>query len=258
MVQGIVAQSGGYIDVYSEPGQGTTFKIYLPALAEAAADAGKPAAVPALGGKETVLVVEDQAEVRDYAVAVLKAYGYRVIEAENAGEALLLCERERGRIDLVLTDVVMPNVSGRELADRLEKLQPGIKVLFMSGYTDNVIVHHGVLEEGAEFIQKPFSPEQLAGKIRAVLSLWAAARISAQIITQTPQGGRGGAQFQPARPLRPEDACTLEGRTVNSVTGEPVKWANVTLQGGVVAGVGGRGGTIGTTRRHRMARGSSR
>ncbi len=116
MVQGIVAQSGGYINVYSEPGQGTTFKIYLPALAEAVADAGRPAAVPALGGKETVLVVEDQAEVRNYAVAVLKAYGYRVITAENAGEALLLCERERGRIHLVLTDVVMPNVSGRELA----------------------------------------------------------------------------------------------------------------------------------------------
>ena len=169
MVQGIVAQSGGYIDVRSEPGQGTTFKIYLPALAEAAADAGRPAAVPALGGKETVLVVEDQAEVRDYAVAALKAYGYRVIQAENAGAALLLCERERGRIHLVLTDVVMPNMSGRELADRLEKMRPGIKVLFMSGYTDDVIAHHGVLEEGAEFIQKPFSPEELAGKVRAVL-----------------------------------------------------------------------------------------
>jgi hypothetical protein len=169
MVQGIVAQSGGYIDVYSEPGQGTSFKIYLPALAEAEADAGRPAAVPALGGKETVLVVEDQAEVRNYAVAVLKAYGYRVITAEDAGEALLQCEWERGRIHLILTDVVMPNVSGRELAGRLEKLRPGIKVLFMSGYTDNVIVHHGVLEEGAEFLQKPFSPEQLAAKVRAVL-----------------------------------------------------------------------------------------
>jgi DNA-binding response OmpR family regulator len=100
---------------------------------------------------------------------VLKAYGYRVIPAGNAGEALLLCERERGRIHLVLTDVVMPNVSGRELANRLEKMWPGIKVLFMSGYTDDIIVRHGVLEEGAEFIQKPFSPEELAGKVRAVL-----------------------------------------------------------------------------------------
>jgi PAS domain S-box-containing protein len=169
MVQGIVAQSGGHINVYSEPGQGTTFKIYLPALDETGAEAGKPEDVPALGGKETVLVVEDQAEVRNYAAAVLHAYGYHVTTAENGGEALLIGERDGERIDLLLTDVVMPNVSGRELATRLEKMQPGIKVLFMSGYTDNVIAHHGVLEEGAEFLQKPFSPEQLAGKVRAVL-----------------------------------------------------------------------------------------
>ena len=169
MVQGIVAQSGGYIDAYSEPGQGTTFKIYLPRVTEAVTDEGMPEAVPALGGKETVLVVEDQAQVRDYTVAVLKEYGYRVIQAENASEALLFCERERERVDLVLTDVVMPNVSGRELANRLEKLRPGIKVLFMSGYTDNAVMHHGVLEKSAEFIQKPFSPEELAGKVRAVL-----------------------------------------------------------------------------------------
>jgi len=166
-VQGIVAQSGGYVEVYSEKGRGTTFQIYLPALTEAAAKAGSPAAVPTLGGKETVLVVEDQAEVRQYAVTVLEAYGYRVIPVESAGEALLVCERER--IDLMLTDVVMPNVSGRELADRLEKLQPGIRVLFMSGYTDDVIAHHGVLDEGANFIQKPFSAQELAGKVREVL-----------------------------------------------------------------------------------------
>src|SRR5664279_3093615 len=168
MVQGIVAQSGGFINVYSEPGQGTSFKIYLPALAEVAPDDWRPAAVPAPEGKETVLVVEDQADVRKYAAAALKEYGYRVIPAANAGEALLLCQRER--VDLVLTDVVMPNVSGRELAERLEKLQPGIKVLFMSGYTDNVIEQRGVLEKGAGFIQKPFSPEELARKVRAVLA----------------------------------------------------------------------------------------
>jgi DNA-binding response OmpR family regulator len=169
MVQGIVAQSGGYSEVYSEPGQGTTFKIYLPAVAEAAAEAESPGVVPAPEGQETVLVVEDQAEVRDYAVAALKTYGYRVIPAENAGVALLLCEQERGRIHLVLTDVVMPNVSGRELANRLCERWPGIKVLFMSGYTDNVVMQHGVLEQGAEFVQKPFSPEELARKVRAVL-----------------------------------------------------------------------------------------
>ena len=169
MVQGIVIQSGGFINVYSEPGLGTTMKIYLPALAGAAADAGKVEALPVRGGKETILVVEDQGEVRSYAVKALKAYGYRVISAANAGEALLLHQREREGIDLVLTDVVMPNVSGRELADRLESLQPGIKVLFMSGYTDRVIPYHDVLEPGVEFIQKPFSPEDLAAKVRAAL-----------------------------------------------------------------------------------------
>ena len=117
IVQGIVAQSGGYVEVYSEKGKGTTFKIYLPEVAEPASDTATAAAVPVMGGKETVLVVEDQAEVRKFAVAVLRSYGYRIIPAENAGEALLCCERER--IDLVLTDVVMPHVNGRELADRL-------------------------------------------------------------------------------------------------------------------------------------------
>ena len=119
-------------------------------------------AIQAQEGTETVLIVEDQAEVRKFAAAVLKKYGYRVIPAENADDALLSCERER--VDLVLTDVVMPHVSGRELADRLEKLQPGIKVLFMSGYTGNVIEHHRVLEQDSHFIQKPFSPEELATK----------------------------------------------------------------------------------------------
>jgi PAS domain S-box-containing protein len=168
-VQGIVVQSGGFINVYSEPGQGTTLKIYLPALAGVAAEAGKPEAVPAPRGSETILLVEDQEEVRDFAATVLKAYGYRVIPASNAGEAILICERESTHFHMVLTDVVMPHTSGRELASRLEKLRPGIKTLFMSGYTDNVIGRHGVLDEGAELIQKPFSPAELARKVRTVL-----------------------------------------------------------------------------------------
>jgi PAS domain S-box-containing protein len=166
MVQGIVTQSGGYIDVSSEKDKGTIFKIYLPALSEEAAATGTSPGVRSLGGKETVLVVEDQAEVRRYAVAVLKAYGYRALPVDSASEALLLCEREHP--DLVLTDVVMPNMSGRELSDRLAIVQPGIKVLFMSGYTDSVQPRE-VLAEGAEFIQKPFGPDELADKIRAVL-----------------------------------------------------------------------------------------
>jgi PAS domain S-box-containing protein len=170
MVQGIVVQSGGHISVYSEPDRGTTFKIYLPAVADQAADAGLlPAGDAVLGGSETILVVEDLAEVRTFAAAALEAYGYRVIQAENAAEALLTCEREPGCIHLVLTDVVMPNLGGPELASRLRTLRPGIKVLLMSGYTDNAIAINGALEERFHFIEKPFSPEQLARKVRAVL-----------------------------------------------------------------------------------------
>ena len=169
-IHGIVEQSGGYVEAESELGCGTTFKIYMPRVVDAQADSGRPEAVPASGGKETVLVVEDQAEVRRYTAIALKAYGYQVIQAENADEALLLGERESERIDLILTDVVMPSLSGRELADRLRERWPGMKVLFMSGYTDDTMVHHGVLQKDVEFIQKPFSPAQLAIKVREMLA----------------------------------------------------------------------------------------
>jgi PAS domain S-box-containing protein len=168
-IHGIVEQSGGCVEVASEPGRGTTFKIYLPRVVVAPAESGRPEAIPEMGGTETVLVVEDQAEVREYAAVALRAYGYQVMEAANAEEALLICEREGERIDLILTDVVMPGLSGRELADRLKTLRPGIKVLFMSGHTDDMIVHHGVLRKEAEFIQKPFGPGQLAMKVREIL-----------------------------------------------------------------------------------------
>jgi PAS domain S-box-containing protein len=173
MVQGIVVQSGGHVAVYSEPGEGTTFRIYLPALgalsSNAAVDAGTPAGATALGGKETVLVVEDMTQVRNLAVVALKACGYHVVQAGNAEEALALCERESGPIHLVLTDVVMPGLNGPELAKRLESLRPGIKVLLMSGYTDNAISHDGAPGERLDFIQKPFSAEGLARKVRAIL-----------------------------------------------------------------------------------------
>jgi PAS domain S-box-containing protein len=169
MVHGIVAQSGGYISVYSEVDNGTSFKIYLPLLSGRAEEEA-PAEVHGLRGNETVLVVEDQAEVRNFAVAAIESYGYRVIPASNGAEALEICEREREPLHLVVTDVVMPRISGREFVAQLAKKRPETKVLFMSGYTENAVAKQGALDGAAHFIQKPFSPHQLAGKIRAVLS----------------------------------------------------------------------------------------
>jgi len=177
-VQGIVVQSAGFINVDSEPEHGTTFKIYLPALAGATIDAEKPTAVPSLRGVETILVVEDQVDVRQYAVAALKAYGYRVTEAASASEALTIYEREGTQIDLILTDVVMPHMSGWELVERLSERRPGIKALFMSGYAGNVNAPQRMLDENTKLIEKPFSPEELAGKIRQVLGPPAARHIT--------------------------------------------------------------------------------
>jgi CheY-like chemotaxis protein len=169
-VYGIVKQSGGNIWVYSEPGKGTTFKIYLPRvdeplkkLRERAEGKENPR------GKETILIVEDEEEVRKLAVRILERQGYKVFEASQGLDAFLIAEEYKGLIDLLVTDVVMPKIGGRELADRIAEICPEIKVLYMSGYTDNAIVHHGVLGEGMEFIQKPFTVEGLARKVREVL-----------------------------------------------------------------------------------------
>ena len=171
MAQGIVMQSGGHIEVESKPGAGTTFRIYLPALAGAEADTPEPFTGPVLHGRETILVVEDQEEVRNLAVAVLRSFGYRVIPAAGAAEALIVCEQRGTPIDLVLTDVVMPHLNGRELVARIAGLRSGIKVLFMSGYTDDIGLRQPAAGDDAGFIQKPFTPEDLAGKIRAALGV---------------------------------------------------------------------------------------
>lgn len=167
-VYGIVKQSRGYIYVYSEPGMGATFKIYLPRVDE---DLEKrptePKELPQ--GRETILVVEDEKDVRSLIVQILRKQGYKVIEAENGGEAFEACAHHKGKINLLLTDVVMPGMSGRELAEKLLCWQPEMKVLYMSGYTDDAMIRYGVLEAGMNFMQKPFSMEALAQKVRQVL-----------------------------------------------------------------------------------------
>jgi signal transduction histidine kinase/CheY-like chemotaxis protein len=169
-VYGNMKQNNGFISVYSEVGHGTTFKLYFPKV-QAEEEQIKPAEVVATtkGGHETILVVEDEARVRAVAVTLLRKHGYRVLEASNAGEALLICEQEKDKIDLMLSDVIMPNMNGRQLADRLAQVRPDMKVIFMSGYTDNVIAENGILEAGASFIQKPFNPTSLLKLIREKL-----------------------------------------------------------------------------------------
>jgi len=167
-VYAIVTQAGGFIWVYSELGHGTSFKIYLPRV-DAVATTAAVARIDLPRGTETVLLVEDAAAVRAVARQVLQRQGYRVLEASEGEDALRLAARHQGTIDLVVTDVVMPRVGGRELAERLLVVRPETRVLYMSGYTDDSVVRHGILEGGVAYLQKPFSPEGLVRKVREVL-----------------------------------------------------------------------------------------
>jgi PAS domain S-box-containing protein len=170
---GIVKQSAGSVWVYSEPGQGTTFKIFLPRVEESGPEA-RPAMAPSelAKGSETVLVVEDEEGVRSLVCQTLTSHGYKVLEAAGAAQALTIAEQHTEPIHLLLTDVVMPQTGGRELAKRLSTLlHPETKVLYMSGYTDDAIVRHGVLEADTFFLQKPFGPSTLLRKVREVLDV---------------------------------------------------------------------------------------
>jgi signal transduction histidine kinase/CheY-like chemotaxis protein len=170
-VYGIVKQSGGFIYVYSEPEHGTTFKIYLPQLTGAKKQQENlPEKRPPMGGTETILLVEDEESLRKMVGKMLEGYGYSVIEATDGMDALEITTKgDRLKIDLLVTDVVMPKMGGKELSAKLFEEYPKLKVLYISGYMDNAIAHHGVLDEGVSLLQKPFSPQSLAEKVREVL-----------------------------------------------------------------------------------------
>ncbi|MGC2450150.1 MAG: response regulator [Candidatus Sulfotelmatobacter sp.] len=170
MVYGVVRQSGGYIWVYSEPGQGTTFKIYLPRIEEAAEPLPRPTAeIIFAKGSETVLLVEDEQNLREVTVELLESEGYRVLAAKDGPSAIAISQGHREMIHVLLTDIVLPNMSGTVLAGRIKEFRPGLKVLYMSGYTGNHMTHQGVLDPGSAFIQKPFTKHSLLSELRTVL-----------------------------------------------------------------------------------------
>jgi two-component system, cell cycle sensor histidine kinase and response regulator CckA len=169
-VFGVVKQSGGGIYVYSEPGRGSTFKIYLPACAAEGAEVENNGAEPDVRrGTETIMVVEDDAGVRELVRLMLEANGYEVLAVEDAAEAMSVCTQDPGRVDLLLTDVVMPGVNGRVLAERLGEVSPAMRVLFMSGYSDEAVHRHGQITNNAAFLEKPFTERALTHKVREVL-----------------------------------------------------------------------------------------
>jgi CheY-like chemotaxis protein len=182
---GIVTQSRGFISVDSEVGRGTTFTIYLPATTELVEQALPPPMLPQQpGGTETVLLVEDAPAVRAFVARALNTYGYTVLRAANGDEALQIAAVQP--FDLLLTDVILPHMNGRQLAKRVASLRPAMKVLFMSGYTGEAIVHHGVLDSGVSFLQKPITPDALALKIREVLDTTASCRDDVALLTHAP------------------------------------------------------------------------
>jgi len=168
-IYGIVKQSKGNIWVYSEPGKGTTFKVYFPKVEKSIGKEKKDKKPKTLTGSETILIVEDDEMVRNFTVRALKGLGYRILIAADGQEAIRISGDHEGPIHLMLTDVVMPGMNGGELEERLRVFRPDIKTLYMSGYTDNAIVHHGVLDKGKGFLQKPFTPDSLGRKVREIL-----------------------------------------------------------------------------------------
>jgi CheY-like chemotaxis protein len=169
VVHGIVTQSGGSIDVTSESGQGTTFCVHLPVATDAPGLRRTSGDVAAVRGGETILLVEDEESIRRVAARALRGYGYVVLTADNGEEALEVLERHSAEVHIVVTDVVMPRMAGRELTEEVQRRRPGIKVLYISGYTDDAVVRHGIQQSEVAFLAKPYTPTVLVGKIREVL-----------------------------------------------------------------------------------------
>jgi two-component system cell cycle sensor histidine kinase/response regulator CckA len=189
---GIVKQHAGDISVYSEPGQGSTFRIYLPLSDEAPADVERPAVAGVVHrGHETVMVAEDSPLVRNLTCNMLRAHGYRVFTAASGDECLSELATLEEPIDLLVVDVIMPGMNGRELYRRVAATRPGVKVLFMSGYSEEVIATQGILEGGLDFIAKPFAIESLARKVREVLDRQTAPAAGASLGTDAIVGGEG-------------------------------------------------------------------
>lgn len=168
-VYGIVKQNGGHIRVFSEPGQGTTFKLYLPRAEAQAVATAVAAENKSLHGTETLLLVEDEEQILNLGRRILQQHGYTILAARLPEQALKLAEQYPGPIHLLVTDVIMPGMNGRELRDRVAALKPGLRCMFMSGYTAEVIAHQGVLEDDIQFLQKPFTVEALARRVREVM-----------------------------------------------------------------------------------------
>jgi two-component system, cell cycle sensor histidine kinase and response regulator CckA len=168
-VYGIVKQSGGNVWVYSQPGRGSTFKIYLPRVDEPALVAAEPSQPAAESGAETVLLVEDEPALRDLIKIALSGHGFTVLAVGNPGDAITLCKKHTAPLHLLLTDVIMPGMDGLALAKQVRKERPEIKVLYMSGYATNFIMHDGEVDPGTNFLEKPFHPRALLHKVREVL-----------------------------------------------------------------------------------------